>query len=104
MDSKLTITTIFTVLAAVTGLSLAPTAAADPQDGVFVQQLNQAGIKITDPPSLVGNTGRTICQLLEADWTVGTASYSVKSEYPQLSDGQARQFVIVSHNFYCPDA
>jgi hypothetical protein len=78
-------------------------AAADPGDANFVSQLSRAGITITDPPSLVGNTGRTICSLLQADWTVGTASYSAMSEYPDLSEGQARNFVLIAQRNYCPD-
>ncbi len=93
---KLTCTTIPTV-AAVFALG------ADPGDEYFVQELASNGIHIADPPSLVGNTGRTICSLLGYDWTVGTASYSVMAEYPDLSDSQARQFVILSQQTYCPD-
>ncbi len=73
-------------------------------DVSFVSQLNQLGIRITDPPSLVGNSGRSICSLLQADWTVGTASYSVLSEYPALSESQARNFVLLAQKNYCPDA
>lgn len=94
-----------TLIATLLGLTLvvfAGPAAADPEDDSFVSQLDQAGITITDPPSLVGNTGRTICSLLEADWTVGTAAYSVLSEYPALSEDQARTFVLITQRNYCP--
>lgn len=51
-----------------------PLAHADPGGAGFVQQLSAAGINITDPPPLVGNTARTICALLRDSWTVGTAA------------------------------
>lgn len=84
-------------------IAAAPVSQADPGDASFVQQLNAAGIPMADPPSLVGNTGRTICSLLEANWTVNTASYSAKAEYPSLTDSQARNFVLISAKNYCPN-
>jgi hypothetical protein len=42
-------------------------------------------------------------RLLQANWTVGTASYSVKSEYPALSEAQDRQFVLLAQKNYCPN-
>jgi hypothetical protein len=82
----------------------APLAHADPGDAGLVQQLSAAGINITDPPPLVGNTARSICGLLRDGWTVGTALYSAKGEYPFLSDDQARTFVLLSQKNYCPNA
>jgi Protein of unknown function (DUF732) len=73
-------------------------------DESFVQQLHDAGINLSEPPSLVGNTARSICGLLKTGtWTVATTSYSVAAEYPELSESQDRQFVIIAQRNYCPD-
>jgi hypothetical protein len=82
----------------------APPSYADPVDTGFVQQLSAVGINITDPPTLVGTTAKSICRLLKDGWTVGTALYSAKGEYPFLNDDQARTFVLLSQKNYCPDA
>jgi Protein of unknown function (DUF732) len=82
----------------------APMSYANPGDADFVAQLSAAGINITDPAPLVGNTARQICGLLQANWTVGTASYSVKSGYPAVSEAQDRQFVLLAQKNYCPNA
>lgn len=75
---------------------------ADPGDASFVSQLDRAGIELSDPPSLVGNLARNICGLLENNWTIGTAKYAVLAEYPDLSDTQTRQFVVLAMRNYCP--
>jgi hypothetical protein len=85
-------------------LVVAPASYAAPGDADFVQQLSAAGITLTDPPSLVGNAGRNICELLKSGWAVGTALYSAQGLYPQLTESQARTFVLLSHKNYCPDA
>jgi hypothetical protein len=85
-------------------IAFAAPAQADPGDADFVQQLSAAGIHISDPPRLVGNTARSICTLLEHNWTVATASYSVNEEYPSLSESQDRTFVLLAQKNYCPAA
>lgn len=87
---------------AVAPLWCAAPASAAPGDARFVQQLDSAGIEISDPPALVGNLARTLCTLLQNNWTIGTAKYSVLSEYPDLTETQARQFVVLSMENYCP--
>src|ERR1044072_6924457 len=88
--------------AALAAIGLAPVAHSDPRDAYFVQGLASNGTHIPDPPSRVGNVGRQICALLGYDWTIGTASYSAMAEYPDLSESQARTFVHLSQQTYCP--
>jgi len=86
-------------------IAFAAPARGDPGDADFVQQLSAAGIHISDPPPLVGNTAHLICQLLgDYKWPVSMASGTVKHEYPNLSESQDRTFVLLAQKNYCPTA
>jgi hypothetical protein len=92
---------LFTALA----LAAAPSSHADPGDASFVQQLSAAGINMTDPPTLVGNTGRLVCQLItEYKWPTKMVTDTVKRQYPSLSDSQDHTLVTLAQKTYCPDA
>lgn len=101
MRGKLATLTLATTLAVVT----APAGHADPGDADFVQQLGAAGISITDSPTLVGNTGRLVCQLItEYKWPTKMVTDTVKRQYSSLSDSQDHTFVTLAQKTYCPDA
>jgi Protein of unknown function (DUF732) len=91
-----------TVLA-VAALSLAATASAAPQDGAFLNRLNQVGITSSNP-SATFLEAYAVCRQLEFGTPHSRVVGIVLSNNPDLDYESAADFVVLANMTYCPPA
>lgn len=89
------------VVAGAIGLGAPAYADDDPRDAAFLQALNEVGIKYPSEDQVIAS-GKAVCAYIETRHTPAETVQTVAEENPQLSPGQAVDFVILARGAYCP--